>query len=187
MTAFIENTSRASRIRPDRRASRNPSTVFSGVVPTSCVGINMGGITPASVIRLTYGIYRGLRRSSLPGDGVVDRDLGDVRCIAPRPPDAVHNHREGQELLPLPRRDVVGQAVDHLLEGVPRVDRLVREVDVLACERAERLVEDSDRDGAGAFQLPEELRVHRALPDEKARLRDSLGVVPDALDELRNE
>src|SRR5438876_7245533 len=111
MTAFIENTSRASRIRPERRASKNPSMVSSGVVPSSCVGIDMGGITAGSVIRLTYGIYRGLRRSSLSRDGIVDRNLGDVRCIAPRPPDAVHNHRQGKEFLPLPRRDVVGQPV----------------------------------------------------------------------------
>src|SRR2546427_6790582 len=187
ITASIAKASRASRTRPDASASRSRRTVSSAGVSGGFLDCVIRGPSPVSVIRLAFGTSRSLRRFRVPRDGDVDRDLRDVRRVAPRPPDAVRDHRKREELLPLLRRHVVREAVDHLLEGDPSVHGLVREVDVLAREGAERLVEDRDGCRTRALQLLEELRVQGPLPHEEARLRDPLRVVPHPLDELRDE
>src|SRR2546426_7331613 len=63
-------------------------------------------------------------------DGVVNRDLRDVGGIVGRPTEAVHDRREGEELLPFPRGDVMGESIDQFLMPREVVDGLVRSVDV---------------------------------------------------------
>src|SRR5205823_14024751 len=77
-----------------------------------------------------HGVSVGLWSFLHSGDGHIDRDLGDVGGVPGRPCEAVHDGRQGQQLLPLLLRDMVGQTVNQLLMPVQVVHRLVRGIHI---------------------------------------------------------
>src|SRR5437879_7189895 len=120
-------------------------------------------------------------------DGVVDRDLRDVGGVVGRPTQAVHDRRQGEELLPLPRGDMMRESIDQLL--VPRevVDGLIRGVDVRGQEGGEGLVQDGHGRFPGGVHFLDQPWFEPALRERGIRPGDALCVVPDPLEQLGDE
>src|SRR5438034_2630344 len=153
---------------PSSFPSSRPSTHALATYPSSGVSIGLWSFCP-------FG-YR-----------VIDRNLRDVGGVVGRPREAVDDRGEREELLPLLRGDVVGQSVDQFLVAIEVIDRLVRRVDVRGEEREERLVENRDRGIAGGVQFLEQPRLEAVLGENRIGSGDPFGVIPDALEELRDE
>src|SRR2546426_10342314 len=62
-------------------------------------------------------------------NGVVNRDLRDVGGVVGRPTQAVHARREGAELLPFPRGDVMAESINPLLMPRAAAAALVLSID----------------------------------------------------------
>ena len=86
---------------------------------------------------------------------MVDRDLRDVCGIARGAAEAVDNRREGEQFLPPPRGDMVGEPVDQLLVLVEVVHRRIRSVNVRGQQSGEGLVQDCNRGLPGDVHLLE--------------------------------